>query len=191
MDYASILNGPIDLVQAARACPNQARLLAVMDRHGPGLVQMLWRILGHQADVADAYQETFCRLALLLQDGRTWNKKGFIFRIAANIALDMLRRKRRDAGLSRDIDTCAVPARDPDPAAAAAHRDELDRLHDAIGDLPDHLRQTLVLREFGELDYPAVASAMNITTPTARQYRHRAVLLLAGKLKASPGSERI
>ena len=47
MDYASILSGPIDFGQAVRACPSQARLLSVMDRHGPGLVQMLWRVLGH------------------------------------------------------------------------------------------------------------------------------------------------
>ncbi len=69
-----------------------------------------------------------------------------------------------------------------DPATAAIQQDELLRLQNAIADLPEHLRHVLVLREYGELEYEAIATAMRITAATARQYRHRAVLMLAGKL---------
>ena len=151
-----------------------------MERHGSGLVQMLWRVLGNQADVADAYQETFCRLAVLLQEGKSWHKKGFVYRLAANVAIDMLRRRRRDAGNAETLGETA--GRETDPAAALAQRDELERLQDAIADLPDRLRHVLVLREYGELEYEAIASAMKISAATARQYRHRAVLLLAEKM---------
>ncbi len=181
MDYANILSGPIDFSQAARARPDQACLLSVMEAHGPGLVQMLWRVLGNQADVADAYQETFCRLSMLLSEGKSWNKKGFVYRMAANIAIDMLRRRHRDAAFQADV---VQPAdRELDPAFAFVRQDELVRLQAAIADLPEHLRQVLLMREFGDVDYPAIASALQITPGTARQYRHRAVLMLAEKLK--------
>jgi RNA polymerase sigma-70 factor (ECF subfamily) len=183
MDYAKPLSGLIDLGQAAVTCPDQRCLLTVMERHGPGLVQMLWRVLGHQADVADAYQETFCRLAVLLHDGKSWNKKGFVYRMAANIAIDMIRKRKRCFNAEEPLDLAA--GRETDPAAAAVQQDERQRLQEAIGDLPDHLRHVLVMREFGELEYEAIASAMRISAGTARQYRHRAVMMLAEKLKSS------
>jgi len=187
MDYAAgTLSGPIDLSRTGEACADQARLLAVMERQGSGLVQMLWRVLGNQADVADAYQETFCRLAILLHEGKSWNKKAFIYRLAANIAIDMLRRRRRQAAAERNLGR--TNAGGIDPAAACAQQDELERLQDAIADLPEHLRHVLVLREFGELDYQAIASALQITAASARQYRHRAILKLAEKLKVSRGN---
>jgi RNA polymerase sigma-70 factor, ECF subfamily len=187
MDYVNTLSGLIDLGQAAVTCPDQRCLLTVMERHGPGLVQMLWRVLGHQADVADAYQETFCRLAVLLHDGKSWNKKGFVYRMAANIAIDMIRRRKRCPGGEEYLGQAA--GRETDPAAAFAQQDERERLQEAIADLPDHLRHVLVMREFGELEYEAIASAMRISAGTARQYRHRAVLMLAQRLKRNSKSK--
>ncbi len=41
----------------------QEWVLTAMQRHGPALVTMLWRILGSEQDVCDAYQDTFIKLA--------------------------------------------------------------------------------------------------------------------------------
>jgi len=186
MDYAaSIVSGLVDVSRAAAGCPDQRLLLSVMEKHGPGLVQMLWRVLGNQADVTDAYQETFCRLAVLLHEGKSWNKKGFIYRMAANIAIDMLRRKKRELAAEEHLGR--MPREQTDPASTVVQRDELEQLQAAIGELPEHLRQVLLLREFGELDYGAVASALGITAASARQFRHRAVLMLAERLRESRG----
>jgi len=187
MDYAvSIASGSIDLGRTEALCPDQGCLLTVMERHGSGLVQMLWRVLGNQADVADAYQETFCRLAVLLRDGKSWKKKGYVYRLAANIAVDMLRGRQRDAVTKRNL--AKMPTGEIDPASVLDQQDEVERLRGAIAELPDHLRHVLVLREFGELDYQAIASALQIAAATARVYRHRAVRQLADKLKDSKGN---
>lgn len=42
---------------------SQRWVLAAMQKHGPSLVAMLWRILGNEQDVCDAYQDTFVQLA--------------------------------------------------------------------------------------------------------------------------------
>jgi len=75
----------------------------------------------------------------------------------------------------------------PDPAADCARRDELEHLQAAIANLPDYLRHVLVLREFGELDYDVIASALGITAASARQYRHRAIRKLAERLGGLEG----
>ena len=182
MEYADILSSTIDFArESVRA--DQRCLLDVMQNHGSGLVQMLWRILGNQADVADAYQEIFCRLAVMLHEGRSWNKTGYIYRIASNIAIDMLRRRKHFCQVQDDIGQASTL--ESDPASVFEQKDQRQRLRDAIGNLPDHLRHALVLREFAELDYHVIASEMRISTATARQYRHRAMRTLAVILKVS------
>ena len=42
---------------------SQQWILSTMQQHGPELVTMLWRILGNEQDVCDAYQSTFLQLA--------------------------------------------------------------------------------------------------------------------------------
>ena len=42
---------------------SQRWILAAMGKYGAMLVSMLWRILGNEQDVCDAYQQTFLKLA--------------------------------------------------------------------------------------------------------------------------------
>jgi RNA polymerase sigma-70 factor (ECF subfamily) len=189
MDFATTISGSIDLVRAAKASPDQACLLSVMERHGPGLVQMLWRILGNQDDVADAYQETFYRLAILLREGKSWNKKGFVYRLSANIGIDMLRRRKLHDQAQRNLSESIERENGRSADSLVEQRDDLEKMQQAIADLPEHLRQVLILRDYADLDYGTIASSLQITAASARQFRHRAILILAEKLKGSEGNE--
>jgi len=177
--------GTIHPDRADGLCANQKPLLAVMDAHGPALVRMLWRILRDADDVADAYQETFCRLAALLANKRPWRQTGYIFRIASNVAIDTLRCRRRQSHTTDVTDLLA--GREIDPADACTRTDDLARLQHAVAELPDHLRHVLLLRDYGDLDYVTVASTLNISVATARQYRHRAILTLTESLRGPEG----
>ena len=52
-----------DMAAADSVAVSQRWVLAAMQKHGPSLVAMLWRILGNEQDVCDAYQDTFVQLA--------------------------------------------------------------------------------------------------------------------------------
>ena len=68
---------------------------------------MLWRILGNEHDVCDAYQQTFLNLAHYEQAGKTRprNVQAYVFRTATNTAISILRRKQRGR---RHLDTMAA-----------------------------------------------------------------------------------
>ena len=72
---------------------SQRWVLSAMQKHGPELVTMLWRILGNEQDVCDAYQDTFLRLAHYEGGQKPEHIKAYIFCSASNVALSMLRRK--------------------------------------------------------------------------------------------------
>ncbi len=74
---------------------SQRWVLAAMQQHGPGLVNMLWRVLGSEHDVCDAYQDTFLHSANHFDDRRRPdNIRSYLYQTAMNTAISMLRRRR-------------------------------------------------------------------------------------------------
>ncbi|MDH7598508.1 MAG: sigma-70 family RNA polymerase sigma factor [Sedimentisphaerales bacterium] len=66
-------------------------ILKTMQRQGPALVTMRWRLLGNDQDAADVYQSTCLHLAHLESGRRPANTKAYLFKTAANIAISLLR----------------------------------------------------------------------------------------------------
>jgi len=156
---------------------SQRWVLAAMQSHGQQLVGMLWRILGNEQDVCDAYQDTFLRLAHLEGGQKPENVKAYVFRSASNIAISILRRKISEKnGLASTV---------PVSRDVTSPQNELDAeyLRDAlrcsIARLPENLRDVVSLHDLGDLSYIQVGKILGITAATARVYRCRAIQLLS------------
>ena len=167
-----------DLTAAQGVAADQQWVLAAMQKHGPVLIQMLWRILGREQDVCDAYQDTFVRLAQCGQGPRLRNIRAFVLRAAANTAISILRRRRYQRQAAEQL------ARDPVPAEPEAGRDMdqqaiREQLRAAVAQLPGKLREVVLLKDLAELPYDQVARTLGLSVATARVYRCRAVQLLA------------
>jgi len=169
--------------------PDRQRwVLPLMRACGPGLVNTLWRLLGNEQDVLDAYQECFCRLASSNRKVTGHRGRAYVYRTGVNIALDMLRRRSvvrlHEASYRHHRRQIQNPA---DPIADLSHEELLGEMRRAILQLPKNLQQVLVLRDLGEFSYAKVAKILGITSGTARVYRHLAVRQLAGSMDARPG----
>ncbi|UCD50715.1 MAG: sigma-70 family RNA polymerase sigma factor [Phycisphaerales bacterium] len=156
---------------------DQQWILTAMQKHGPELVTMLWRILGNEQDVCDAYQTTFLRLAHRQGAEKPRQIRAYLFRTASNAAITMLRRRMTETRALSDME-------DSSSSAGTAESDfdthQLsENLRRYIAELPDHLRSVVTLRDLGELPYCEVARIMGVSTGTARVYRCKAVQLLA------------
>ncbi len=167
-----------DAVAAKSVVANQRWVLSAMQKHGPALVTVLWRILANEQDVCDAYQDTFLKLAHY-QDGQKPQKvKPFVFRTATNVAISMLRRKKLQTRAHRVV---ADHARQRPRSEGIADMDakELQQLlRTNIARLPDRLQRVVVLKDLAELPYSQVATALGISVGTTRVYRCRAIRLL-------------
>ena len=160
----------------------------LIKKEGPGILRMLWRLLGSEADVLDAYQDCFCKLAGLKNHGEVKSAKAYAYRTASNIAVEMLRTRTRhrahwativaERGQTQEVN------HEPDQGEEG---NRLDGLREAISALPAHLRNVILLRDLSRLSYQEVGRMLGIDPATARVYRRHAVVKLAEIL--APGSE--
>lgn len=175
--YPASLDRVADLTQVD-AAKSQRWILTAMQQHGSAMVSMLWRILGNEQDVCDVYQETFLRLAHLQNHAKPRNVRAYLFRVASNTAITMLRREQLKVQYQHQL--CEKFKILPnDPAAYLDTMDLQQQLRDAIAKLPDYLGDVVVLRDLAEMPYKQVAKILGITTTAARVYRHKAMKLLA------------
>ncbi len=170
----------------------------VMEQDGPGILRLLWRLLGNEPDVLDAYQECWCLLAQLGQPRNIRNVKGYVYRTASNVAIEVIRRRKRrqghwaavvdhyrrqgDRGTSDSGTASKVGPTNEDADEAAT----IDAMREMMGELPPHLRNVLVLRDLTSMSYKEVGKVLGIEPTTARVYRRQAVLKLADLMREDP-----
>jgi RNA polymerase sigma factor (sigma-70 family) len=146
------------LRRAARG--DAAAFAAVYERHHQALYRYCRSILRHEEDAQDALQSTMTKaFAALQQDRRDFELKPWLFRIAHNEAVSILRRRRETAELG-DIPDLA-PMED-----LVIEREELRALQMDLADLPDRQRAALVLRELNGLSHAEIGKVLDLT-PTA------------------------
>jgi RNA polymerase sigma factor (sigma-70 family) len=145
---------------------NTRAFAAVYERYHQMLYRYCRSILKDDVDAQDALQSTFTRALSALQRGqRSAPLRPWLFRIAHNEAISMLRRRRR----------AVEPLGDPRlPSAASAEDQAGDRARLAVllGDLaalPDRARSALVMRELSGLSHEEIAVALDISVGAAKQ----------------------
>ena len=155
---------------------SQKWVLSAMQSHGRQLITMLWRILGNEQDVCDAYQDTFLHLAHYANGIEPRNTKAYIFRSASNTAISILRRKLIE---KKNLPQIASGRPEESPTNDLDANTLQQQLRNNITKLPSPLQDVVTLHDLAELPYAQVAKILGLTEGTARVYRHRAIQLLA------------
>jgi RNA polymerase sigma-70 factor (ECF subfamily) len=160
---------------------DQAAARALTLRHAPRVFGLARRMLGDGAEAEDVTQETMLRLWRMAPGWRegeaalgTW-----LHRVAANLAVDRLRRRRERPMPEQG----AEPA---DEAASAFRRlaaaDRAAALEAAMATLPERQRLAVVLRHLEERTNPQVAAIMGTSVEAVESLLARARRELAARL---------
>jgi len=147
------------------------------------------KILGSPFEADDAVQETMVR-AWTRRDsfeGRS-SVHSWVYRIATNVCLDMLRRRNRQA-VPMDLNGLEVLPHDQDlqaeaddPADLVAEKDEIQlALMVALQVLPARQRAVLILREVLRWSAPEVADLLGTTVASVNSALQRARATLAAR----------
>lgn len=143
---------------------------AIFRRYHQPLFRFCLAIVGNPEDAQDALQNTMMKvLRALPGEERKIELKPWLYRIAHNESIDLLRRRRE----TRELDAEQVA---PGYALAedAATRERLRRLLADLRELPERQREVLVMRELGGLDFEEIGSALQTSGPVARQTLYEA-----------------
>jgi RNA polymerase sigma-70 factor (ECF subfamily) len=132
-------------------------------RHRERVVNVVYRMCGDANLAEDAAQEAFIRAWRHLPNYRPRSPfRNWVYRIATNVALDMLRRERETV----DIDVVSLATSDEGPEATVEGKERGEQVRQAVLALPPASRAVLVLREYEGLSYREIADTLGIPIGT-------------------------
>ena len=150
--------------------------------HSQGVLNVIYRMCGDMQIAEDAAQETFIQAWLRLQSYRPQaSLRNWLYRIAVNTAIDMLRKEKRI--LPGAVEDMNLMDKEPGPEALVASMQRTEAVQVAILSLPDASRAVIVLREFESLSYQEIAEALEIPVGTVMSRLNYARKLLREKLE--------
>jgi RNA polymerase sigma-70 factor (ECF subfamily) len=133
--------------------------------HYPGVIRAVYALCGNTQVAEDAAQEAFLRAWLHLSEYRPGGSlRSWLYRIAVNAALDMLRRETRIA--PSDLDELSLTDHQAGPEASYLEAEKIALVRQAVAALPPASRAVLILREYSGLSYQEIAIALDIPIGT-------------------------
>lgn len=145
---------------------------ALFAPHQQSLSNYLRGFLPGHHDAEDALQETYYRALRALPNYREETQfRGWLYRIAHNVAISLLRRDQRHKStpILDELPTPLASARE-----TAANRDDLALLELAIANLPDAEREVLILRLQSDLPFREIVELTGAPLNTVLGRMHNA-----------------
>lgn len=149
--------------------------------HADGLKSYAGRLLSDPVAAEDVAQDAFLALYRHLNQVPTAAFRPWLFRVARNLCLDQLRRRKFKMSLFRDLERDDERSFTPldqgseQPDEVAEARESQEAIEAAIQELPTKFREAFLLCEVEGMSYEDAAAVMGcpVKTVSTRLYRAR------------------
>jgi len=152
---------------------------ALIESHGPAVLNTAMRILGSGQDAQDVHQEVF------LEIWRRWHKfngqtnwGAYLYRVTVRKAIEFAR--RRKSGSLDEGHVQAVAREKPEASLRAVELQK--RIVKCLGRLPGRQAEVFVLSRIEGLKHDKIAAILGCSQQTVRVHLHRALKRLAEEL---------
>lgn len=170
------------LLSSIKSAESEIDLTALVETHSALLFRVAYSLLRSPTEAEDVVQDTFLRVLertsalTAIRDLRVW-----LVRIAWNLALDHIRRRKSRPADSEFIDSLIAPGT-PADRSLDERRHMFAALHE-IERLPKLERQTLLLSSIDELDTAEIAAIIGRSEAAVRGLLFRARTRLRARLE--------
>ncbi len=166
---------PMDDRELAEAAKNgdEGAFGALVERYAGGVHRVVSRMLGDEEEAWDVVQMAWLRAWQRLgKYNRRWSFSTWIYRIATNLAIDVIRaRSSRERAHREGGSVWLRPAPAPDGSAVLANEREIEQvLSRLVVCLSPQQRAAFILREVEGLDTSAVARVLGCSAATVRNH---------------------
>ena len=182
---------PDDKTLAAEAAAGRQRAFReLLQRYERPVFSLIYRMVRDRALAEDLSQETFIRAFRAIgKYNPSYKFSSWIFKIAHNLTIDHLRKKRIDTislqgsrhAMTEDAQARTQPvveSSDERPDAYVENIQLGSEIEAAIGKLRPHYRTVTLLRHVEGYSYNEIAEIMDLPLGTVKTYIHRARLEL-------------
>jgi RNA polymerase sigma-70 factor (ECF subfamily) len=172
---------------------HDAALNDLMERHATRVFHFLCRMVGNEDDANDLAQETFVRVFKSRASFNTGQKfSSWLLTIAANPARNHFRWRARHPTLSLDAENpetelslgSTLPANSPAPNEETLASERAEAVRMAVKNLPEDLREAIVLCEWEEHSVAEAAAILEATPKAVESRLYRARQILRERLKS-------
>jgi len=183
-----------DLLLEYRLTSRRELFEELVQRYERPLFAYLCRYIGNAEDAEEVFQSAFMKVHLKIEqfeEGRAF--RPWLYRIATNIAIDRLRRGQRSPKVNEsDFETNEenpfgfaelLAGNEPLPFDYVDTKEQIERLHHAIVELPQQLRSVLNAVYFQGLTYRETAEILDIPFGTVKTRLGNAFRKLSSALK--------
>ncbi len=177
----------MELVERARGGDGRA-FEALAQRNETGLYRHVLRIVGGSSDAEDVVQEAFISAWRSVASFQGGSFRAWLFRIATNRAIDLIRARRRRGELpleppeDAEVEWAEPAAEGPDPAEMAGQSEAMGLVEEALRALPAEQRAALLLRDVEGFDYGEIARITAVEIGTVKSRIHRGRLAVRNAL---------
>ena len=172
---------------------DEAAFREILNTYKDSLYSFLTRFLNRRDLVEDVFQETFLQVYTSRESFDTSRPlRPWLFTIAANKARDALRKQQRTSTASFGVisDTSDMSIDDvvntltsfeTTPYEEVESGETANRVRQVVSDMPENLREILLLAYFDQFSYKQMAEILGIPIGTVKSRLHTAVVYFAKK----------
>lgn len=158
----------------------------LLSRYQRPVFSLVYRMVRDRTLAEDLAQETFVRVFNSLDSyDPAYKFSSWIFKIANNLAIDHLRKRKldtlsihgsphADSPQQEEETRITLTARGETPDAYVEHRELGSHIERAIGELRPEYRTAITLRHLEGYSYEEIAQIMDVPLGTVKTYIHRA-----------------
>ena len=162
------------LPPSAPPTPRQAQFLALAEKLRPELHRYCARLMGSVIDGEDVVQDTFARAFVALdelEEGAPM--RAWLFRIAHNRALDLLRSRAIRAAEPIEAAEELADPEIPDPVEAMMRREAVETAVSRFAELPTMQRSVVILKDVLDQSLEEIAAMLDLTVNAVKAHLAR------------------
>lgn len=152
------------------------------ERYQQPLFRYFRRRVSPPEDAHDLVQEVFLRLSRRADLGSIRRVDSYLFRVAANVLADRYRRQARQPAEVVFYDDSLHAQADFSPERVLSGRQDLERLIEALAELPERTRQIFVLYHLEQVRQKDIAERLGMPLSTLEKHMARANRFLRKRL---------
>ncbi|MFB5677627.1 RNA polymerase sigma factor SigW [Paenibacillus terreus] len=170
---------------------DQRAFAELVELYKDKIFHLTYRMLGNRHEAEDMVQETFLRVYRNLdkydpnQKFSTW-----IYRIATNLCIDRLRRRKPTYSLDAEINEqegsdgyAMLPSDERTPEGETLLLETQTQIREAIDSLPAKYKSIMVLRYLQDMSLQEISDVLNLPVTTIKTRVHRGREFLRKKLE--------
>ncbi|MFC7372837.1 RNA polymerase sigma factor SigW [Fictibacillus iocasae] len=153
----------------------------IVDLFKDKIFQLCYRMTGNRHEAEDLAQEAFLRAYMNIEKyNGEYKFSTWLFRIATNLCIDRLRKKKPDYSLDAEVPGTdganmysQLSSKEPLPEETITESEKRMELQAEILKLPEKYRTAILLKYMEDMSLEEISQAMDIPVPTVKTRIHR------------------